>query len=970
MNPWYVLKIEKTEDKNAVREAYMALLPKYNPEEDPTGFANLRSAYEEALKEIDQQADASINANDPVSILFQELAAIYQDFAKRIDPSQWEEALKSDVCTALDTEEEVDLKMLEFISQHHNMPTSVWVVLDNRFRWREREAELLEKYGPGLINSIIGSVDNKFDMHYELFDYDLGADIDRYIFQRNALTTAIDNRNKEEADPLVEEIKTLGVRHPGFDIEMARYLALDGNSDEALEAINAVLAKHPVYENEPFAVYVKASILLSFEDKEKQEEALATYKKALEIVPNYFFAKLGVVDTLVKKEEYDDAEKYLTDELLLENPSQEYLHHYYHHISGLKLKKYEELHAENPTQETAEKLAQCYAQSNQHDKCIELLQDKERTAKSCDLLGYSHMRKKDYTTAIKFVEESIEKEAKYRGYLLLTEIYLAMRNYDKAIEVAEKGLSAGLPEEGTDILGKARLQSDMAYAHKKLENLDKALEIINEAIVLNDKMTNLYADKADILLDMFNLSEAFAEAEKSMNLMPSWSRPYELMADIFYRAGNYEEMANVFEQTDKSEIKSNGLTYFKGCMAGAQEKYDECNEILGNLLKEENLDIWEDKILDALCFYNRKSENHEQVVHYAEKLINYLKTNNFPPNAKAYMYLASAHNEMHGPDKELDTLIQGLKAIPDSEQLLLQYDFAYDSDESSKQYSAWRRIIEAAPKNVVPYNRLAILYGQEDKYQEALDILAQGLAAQPGNINLIGRRGYILSDMGEYEKAIADYLQVADNPQDQDTWWEKGYMYFEAGWLYWSKLNNADAAEKYMLLADEHDGLEGTWEKGFLGDIYKHTHDYDKAIKVYSECIEEDEEDEYAYLTRGETYKLAGQLENAKADFEKVLELVTSDEEDASHDSYRFAGTAYLELDNPKKAKEYYKKAEKTVKTDGTKDGECFCIYQSWAKYHMYNKDYKKALKQIELAIGLSNSVRNNAQKQEILQNL
>ncbi|EDX1678663.1 J domain-containing protein, partial [Salmonella enterica subsp. enterica serovar Cerro] len=46
---WQVLGIEATTDTDAIRQAYLALLPSFHPETDPQGFKQLREAYENAL---------------------------------------------------------------------------------------------------------------------------------------------------------------------------------------------------------------------------------------------------------------------------------------------------------------------------------------------------------------------------------------------------------------------------------------------------------------------------------------------------------------------------------------------------------------------------------------------------------------------------------------------------------------------------------------------------------------------------------------------------------------------------------------------------------------------------------------------------------------------------------------------------------------------------------------------------------
>ena len=967
MNPWYILKIDKTDDKNAVRAAYMNLLPKHNPEDDAEGFANLRRAYEEALKEIDQQAAGIKKDDDPVSIFFAMIEELYKDFSRRIDPANWEDALQSDVCTALDTEEEVDAKMLDFISRNHNLPTCVWVTLNSRFLWAERADQLRQRYSPGLINSIIGCVNSKFDLFYELFEYDPGADVDRFIFLRNSISQAIDNRKKDEADGLLDEIKALGVRHPIYDIEMARYLTLSDEVEKALVMVDAVMERHHQFTSEPFALYVKGSVLLGFDDKAKLEESLSTYKSAVEIVHNYFYAQLGVVDALVKLEKYDEAEKYLVDVMLPQNPSHSYIYSYIRHVSGLSIKKYEALYADNPTPENTEKLAQYYSRDNQYDKCIALLKDSEKSDRVCYLLGYSYSKLKDYDLAVKYALESIDIKPAYYVYNMLSGIYFEKRQYENVIENADKALSAGPTEEGAAIIQKARLLADKAYACMKLGRYNRALELIDEAIAINDRMTEAYADKAEILMYMGRYRDGFTEAEKAMNLMPTWSRPYEVQADIFYRAGSFDQMTEIFKKTDEMQMKSQGLTYFKGCRAGAVKEYGQCYEILSALLEEENLGTWEDKALDALCHYSQNAKDYDKLAAYAERLIQFFTKNNFNPASYAYIYLATAHKNLKNPDKRLEALLDGLQALPDNERLLTQLGYHYDDEKSLERYNTWKRLMDIFPQNAIAYSRLAMVLCNQDKYQDAIDIVNKGLAQIPGSLNLHGRRGYVYLDMDEYQKAIDDFLPVAENPQNQSIWWSKGMMYYEIADIHASNLNDRAAAIKYYVMANDHGGINTNRKKVNFANIYLWQKEYEKAIAIYDECVASDPKDDYFIFNRGDTYKRMGDSDKAKADFEMILELAKASDK-TSHNAYRYVGYAHLELGNANDAKTCFEKAEEVIKTDGTRGGKCFCIYQNWARYYLHVGDCQKALEQVELAIGHTNSVWNNELKREIEQ--
>ena len=428
-------------------------------------------------------------------------------------------------------------------------------------------------------------------------------------------------------------------------------------------------------------------------------------------------------------------------------------------------------------------------------------------------------------------------------------------------------------------------------------------------------------------------------------------------------------MAEVFKKADEMQVKGHGLTYFRGCRAGAIKEYDECHDILKNLLDEQDLGIWEEKILDAICHYAQNAKNFDNVAIYAEKLIEFLKKNDFAPAAYSYVHLFRAHKGLGNLDKAAEALLQGLEVLPNNERLLTELGYHYENTNSPEKLNTWTRLMEVAPKNAVPYNRIAILYRKENKNQEALDVVNQGLEAIPGSINLLGRRGYIYFNMNEYQKAIDDFLLVAENPQRQNTWWEKGTMYYEAADILASNLNDAETATKYYFLAQEHGGINTDRKKAHFAYVYIWSKEYEKAIAIFDECINSDPKDDYYVYTRGDVYKRMGEHAKAKADFDKVLEMV-ADADDTSHNAYRFVGYAHLEMGRPDEAKVCFEKAQEAIKTDGTRDGICFCIPQNWARYYRNIGDYQKALEQIELAIGITNSVWNNELKREIMREM
>ncbi len=116
-----------------------------------------------------------------------------------------------------------------------------------------------------------------------------------------------------------------------------------------------------------------------------------------------------------------------------------------------------------------------------------------------------------------------------------------------------------------------------------------------------------------------------------------------------------------------------------------------------------------------------------------------------------------------------------------------------------------------------------------------------------GEKTFYGHRGDIYRSAGMYEKAIADYTISMENDPSS------GYEYYAIGWCY---------------------ELQG---------------DNDKALEYYNQGIDLDKTYSYLFVSRGELLKDLGREGDAKADFEKVLEI-DDEPEDGSCRHYALHG--------------------------------------------------------------------------------
>jgi tetratricopeptide (TPR) repeat protein len=144
------------------------------------------------------------------------------------------------------------------------------------------------------------------------------------------------------------------------------------------------------------------------------------------------------------------------------------------------------------------------------------------------------------------------------------------------------------------------------------------------------------------------------------------------------------------------------------------------------------------------------------------------------------------------------------------------------------QYKEAKRI----NPNAIVDERIAVCHASMGNYAKALEYLNLVIAKDTTKVNLYSRRAYYYSEMGEVQKAIDDYDKcVQMNPTSR--------AYFLRGW------------EKHM--AGQHEG----------------------AIEDLTISINMDSTFSVAYDGRGRSYLSLGQMDLAKADFEKILSFDT-----------------------------------------------------------------------------------------------
>ncbi|EGX6614877.1 J domain-containing protein [Salmonella enterica] len=156
-NCWQVLGIEATTDTDAIRQAYLALLPSFHPETDPQGFKQLREAYENALLGTTSPAITVVD-EDPDTSWVNYLGEIFRDLLadqeRRFQPQAWQDFIQQINKLSISQAEKARWLLCDIAMQTFPVSYSCMNLLSQRLSWEQRDSngeiddEALEDFLP------------------------------------------------------------------------------------------------------------------------------------------------------------------------------------------------------------------------------------------------------------------------------------------------------------------------------------------------------------------------------------------------------------------------------------------------------------------------------------------------------------------------------------------------------------------------------------------------------------------------------------------------------------------------------------------------------------------------------------------------------------------------------------------------------------------------------------------------------
>ena len=508
---WTLLGIAPTKDKKAITAAYRAQLVHTNPEDKPEEFKALRAAYEEALQLADQAETAPARDESPVGLWMERVRALYDDFARRIQPENWVELLSDDVCAALDTRPLAEAALLNFLTQDFYIPQSVWQTLDRAFGWVERREELYESYARDFVDyAVMNGIRYPGNLPYELFTPGVsGKDCDEY----RRLYYRANQSAPEEMAPLLQQMDKLSERHPYGELLTYWLLLENGETQQGLDGYRQLAEAYP--QDAKLQLEWAAQCM----KLENWAEGEIYTRRTLALAPDAAQAKQMLATCLANQGQYEDAKKLLFQLMDAAGGDQKRIYELRQMVQAwnenLMQSLETQLQAAPENMELRLKLAWCYLQNDRAEEALQL----------CRGIDPAYEDQYDYHNLYAKTAYSLGDYAEALAHLQATEELLRVMQPDGTEQTATR--IGSLPE-------KLQMQGSCLMSMGRTE---EAVQKYEQALALAPEDAEVLTHMGHLLRSLGNYDRAAEIFEKVTDVLPSAYHGFYLLAQTLYDLG-------------------------------------------------------------------------------------------------------------------------------------------------------------------------------------------------------------------------------------------------------------------------------------------------------------------------------------------------------------------------------------------------------------------------------------------------
>ncbi|HFD32445.1 MAG TPA: tetratricopeptide repeat protein, partial [Gammaproteobacteria bacterium] len=496
--------------------------------------------------------------------------------------------------------------------------------------------------------------------------------------------------------------------------------------------------------------------------------------------------------------------------------------------------------------------------------------------------GVEHLKR-----SIELAPENIEY------YKSLAYSYEFRLQYDDAIRIFQQIRELSVPDSKDHQEAVKKIEFLTATKLARGGQVDKALPIFSQLI---QKYPDDYLIRYSLGLSYFflrKMDEAQVEFERVVEINPRYANAYLNLASIYERKG---EISKAIENLETAA--NLGANSAIGKRAQERLGIIEANLIASSGNHQDALDILKDVVainpnsLPALMLIAR---SNTQLGRYKLAEESYQKILSIAPNhleAKsqlAGLYLLSKQTGL--AVDLLEEIIKegkGTRYATEAEKTLMDISGeGMSGDEVFEKMSETEKAevieafllerIENNPKDIDAYFKLAQLYMQAKRKEEAYEAISTAAELSPENLKIIGIKAAIASDIGKLDDAISAYakgVMLSADPEQAAAMVRSLRLAVAKKSFNEGALGIAEREFKEMI-AERPDNVLAYY---YLGLIYSREEAFLKAVDSYENVVRLSPSNFGARLNLAGTLERLNQEEDAISEYRKILQDNPSEE--------------------------------------------------------------------------------------------
>ena len=161
--------------------------------------------------------------------LFSAMDEIYNDFYSRIDLEKWNELFDTPAAMKIIISSEPNKKLFNFFLHHKNLPSEIWLLIEERFgliRYKEKFSEI---FGESIIEEVFVNIESPNYLSYKYLEEINYFNMDEYLYLRELTYYSILEDELDKTENYMLEAYGIYKKDPELLRLMGEYYFIENN---------------------------------------------------------------------------------------------------------------------------------------------------------------------------------------------------------------------------------------------------------------------------------------------------------------------------------------------------------------------------------------------------------------------------------------------------------------------------------------------------------------------------------------------------------------------------------------------------------------------------------------------------------------------------------------------------------------------------------------------------------------------